>query len=211
MVSSDTARMGIIKRAAEPQTYVITRYKDVRPPVRLFLADMQRRGNPLNEAETMFEQRAEDPAESDLRQDDARQSIEVIRAIRGMSNQLASYQFVEAPHSQPKLVLAGVEISVRADLWVHGSRRGVDQIGGALLRMSQDDGSRREDMGRYVATLMRMHLDQNNPTDREPTNRLCLAIDVRHGQVFPAPSASTRRMSDMEAACRTIHALWGQV
>ena len=203
--------MGIIRRAAEPQTYVTTRYKDVRAPVRAFLSDNNRRGNPLNDAEAMFEQRAEDPAESDLRQDDARQSIEVIRSIRGMANQLAGFQFVEAPHSQPKLILSGVEVSVRADLWVNGSARGREQIGGALLRMTQDDGARRDDMGRYVATLMRMHLDQNNPTNREPANRLCMAIDIRHGQVFAAPNASTRRMNDMTAACQAIHALWGRV
>ena len=210
MVSSETARMGIIRRAAEPQTYVTTRYKDVRAPIKTFLSDMSRRGNPLNDAEAMFQQRAEDPAESDLRQDDARQSIEVIRAVRNMANQLAGYQFVEAPHSQPKLVLSGVEISVRTDLWVYGNSRGREQIGGAILRMTQDDGARRDDMGRYVATLVRMHLDQNNPTNREPVNRLCMAIDVRHGQIFPAPNASTRRMNDLEAACRVIHALWGQ-
>ncbi len=210
MVSSETARMGIIRRAAEPQTYVTTRYKDVRAPIKAFLSDMSRQGNPLNDAEAMFQQRAEDPAESDLRQDDARQSIEVIRAVRNMANQLAGYQFVEAPHSQPKLVLSGVEISVRTDLWVYGNSRGREQVGGAILRMTQDDGARRDDMGRYVATLVRMHLDQNNPTNREPVNRLCMAIDVRHGQIFPAPNASTRRMNDMEAACRVIHALWGQ-
>lgn len=202
--------MGIIRRAAEPQTYVTTRYKDVRAPIKAFLSDMSRQGNPLNDAEAMFQQRAEDPAESDLRQDDARQSIEVIRAVRNMANQLAGYQFVEAPHSQPKLVLSGVEISVRTDLWVYGNSRGREQVGGAILRMTQDDGARRDDMGRYVATLVRMHLDQNNPTNREPVNRLCMAIDVRHGQIFPAPNASTRRMNDMEAACRVIHALWGQ-
>lgn len=139
--------MGIIRRAAEPQTYVTTRYKDVRAPVRAFLADLARRGNPLNDAEAMFAQRAADPAESDLRQDDARQSIEVIRSLRGMANVLAPFQFVEAPHSQPKLMLSGVEVSVRADLWVYGNRSGSEQIGGALLRMTQDDGARREDMG----------------------------------------------------------------
>ena len=156
MVSSDTARMGIIKRAAEPQTYVTTRYKDVRAPIKAFLADPNRRVNPLNDAETMFEQRAADPAESSLRQDDARQSIEVIHAIRGMSNQLAGNLFHTAPNSQPKLSISGVEVSVRADLWVHGAARGVDQIGGAMLRMTQDDAetptaiARRREMGTYA-------------------------------------------------------------
>lgn len=211
MVSSDTARMGIIRRAADPQPYVTTRYQDARAALKAYLSDMARRGNPLREAETMFEQREADQSQSDLRRDDARQSIEVIQAVRSMDNQLARFNFVDAPHSQPKLNVSGVEVSVRADLWVYGERQGVEQIGGAILRMTQDDGARREDMGRYVATLMRMHLDQNNPTNRTPNNRLCMAIDVRHGQVFQAPNASARRISDLQAACTAISALWGRV
>ncbi|MFD3191288.1 hypothetical protein ACFMPD_13555 [Sedimentitalea sp. HM32M-2] len=216
MVSSDTARMGIIRRAAEPQTFVTTRYKDVRAPIRAFLSDMARCGNPLIEAASMFEQRADDPSESDLRKDDARQSIEVINALRDMDNLLSGFNFQQAPNSHPKLEISGVEISVRADLWAIGERRGVEQVGGAILRMTQDDAetptaiARRREMGVYVATLLRMHLDQNNPTDRMPANRLCMSIDVRHGQVFTAPNSNTRRMNDIEAACRVIQALWGQ-
>lgn len=159
----------------------------------------------------MFEQRAVDPSESDTRQDDARQSIEVINALRGMGKQLGRYQFHGAANSQPKLVLSGVEISVRADLWVYGEARGQEQIGGAIFRMTQSDGGKRADMGRYVATMLRMHLDQNNPTNRSAANRLCMAVDVRHGEVFVAPNSNARRMNDLEAACRVIHALWGQV
>ncbi|MBJ2153880.1 hypothetical protein [Paracoccus sp. IB05] len=217
MVSSDTARLGIIKRAAEPQTFVVTRYKDVRPTVKAFLTDLARSNRPLVQAEAMFAQRAEDPAETPIRQDDARQSIEVLRALQAMSNQLSSFSFHDTPQSQPKLTIAGVEVSVRADLWVHGASRGVEQIGGALLRMTQDDAetpsaaTKRRDMGLYAATLMRLHLDGNNPSDRTPANRLCMSIDIRHGQVFAAPTSNARRMSDIEAACRGIAALWGTV
>lgn len=128
-----------------------------------------------------------------------------------MDNQLARLQFHDAASSQPKLILSGVEVSVRTDLWVHGEHRGEEQVGGAIFRMTQDSGGRREDIGRYVATLSRMQLDQNNPTDRNPANRLCMAVDVRHGEVFAAPNSNARRMNDLEAACRVIHALWDQV
>jgi len=211
MVSSETAKQSIIRRNYDPQPFVVTRYQDARSAIKAYLSDLSRSQNPLNEAITMFEQRAVDPAESDTRQDDARQSIEVLNSLRVMGNQLDRYQFHDTPHSQPKLVLAGVEISVRADLWVYGENRGQEQVGGAILRMTQDDGARRGDMGRYVATMLRMHIDQNNPTDRTPTNRLCMAIDVRHGEVVAAPASNARRMNDLEAACRVIHALWGRV
>ena len=128
MVASETAKQSIIRRNFEPQAFVVTRYQDARSAIRAYLSDLARSQNPLNDAMQMFEQRAADPSESDTRQDDARQSIEVLTALRGMNNQLARYQFHDAGQSQPKLVLAGVEVSVRADLWVYGQSRGEEQL-----------------------------------------------------------------------------------
>ncbi len=217
MVSSDTARLGIIKRSYSPPTYITMRYTDARKVIKAHLSDISRNVNPLNQAEVMFQQRTTDNALTSLKQEDALKSIEVIQALRAMQNQLAGYNFTSAPQSQPKLILSGVTVSVRADLWSHGSSRGVDQIGGAILRMTQDDAdtpnaiSKRKEMGVYVATLLRMHLDQNNPTNNTPTNRLCMSIDVQHGKVFLAPNSNTRRMKDLQAACQVISALWGKV
>lgn len=40
---------------------------------------------------------------------------------------------------------------------------------------------------------------------------MCMSVDVRHGEVITAATSNARRMNDLEAACRVIHALWGQV
>ncbi len=173
--------------------------------------------NPLVSSEEMFRQRMSDNAESSLRQDDARNSIDVLHAVQRMRNQLAPFEFLPAPTTQRRLQLGGVEISVRADLLVHGSAKGANQIGAAVLRMTQDDAdtdaakTKRRDMGLYVATLARLHMDQNIPTDREVANRLCMSIDVQHGEHFQAPDANARRMNDLENACRFIAALWPTV
>lgn len=218
MVSSDTARIGIIRRAKNPSTPPIIRYRDVRPVVTAYLADPLRDVNHLVVAEATFEQRSADPAESSLRQDDARQSIEVLHAIQKMRNSLGTFDFQPAPPEQPKLALAGVEISVRADLLVHGvGRGGAQQIGGAVLRLTQDDAGtdpakeRRREMGLYVATLVGRHVSDHFAADRAVANRLCMSIDVQHGEVFPAPNANTRRMTDLENACRFIAAMWASV
>jgi len=214
MVSSDTARLGIIRRARAPNIPPIIRYKDARGPICAYLSDPIRNMNPLITGINTFQQRSVDPAETPLRQDDARQSIAVLEAVQGLSNQLGQYAFLQAPQSQPKLVLGGVEVSIRMDLFVHGTSRGQDQFGGAVLRMTQDDAdtdaarARRQAMGQFVATLVRRHAESVVPADRTPANRLCLAIDIQHGEVFPAPASSTRRMNDLEAACRMIAAMW---
>jgi hypothetical protein len=214
MVSSDTARMGIIRRAKNPQIPPIIRYRDVRTPICSYLSDPSHRVQPLLAAETMLQQRADDPSTGPLQRDDATHSIEVLHAIQRMRNQLAGYDFQPAPKDQGKLNIAGVEISVRADCLVHGTSRGEEQIGAAVLRMTMDDADtdaardRRRNMGLYVATLARMHVEQNIASNRAPANRLCLSVDVQHGEVFAAPNANTRRTSDIENVCRVIAAIW---
>lgn len=165
-------------------------------------------------AENMFQQRADDASESTLRQDDATNSIEVLHALQRMANQLGAFTFRQAPQTQRKLNLAGVEVSVRADLLVTAPIRGQDHAGAAVLRMTQDDADsdtargRRREVGLYVATLARLHVDQNLRPALPIANRLCMSIDVQHGERFQAPDANTRRTNDLEAACRFIAALW---
>lgn len=214
MVSSETAKVGIVRRAKYPQPPIVIRYKDVRGPVCSYLVDPVRNRRPLVAAEEMFQQRIDDPAVSSLVKDDAEHSIDVLHSIQALSNQLGSFDFREAPRDQQKLLLAGVEVSVRADLLVFGATKAEEQIGAAVLRLTMDDADteaareRRRQMGIYVATLARLHVDQNIQSNRTPANRLCLSIDVQHGEVFPAPNANSRRVSDLENACRMIAALW---
>lgn len=214
MVSSDTARMGIIRRAKFPQTPPIIRYRDARAAICSYLADPVRALDHLTAAEGMLRQKIDDPATGSLLRDDAEHSIDVLHAVQQMRNQLGGYDFHAAPAQQSKLQLGGVEVSVRADLLVQGSARGVEQIGSAILRMTMDDAGndvareRRRNMGLYVATLARLQTDQNIQSNRNPVNRLCMSIDIQHGEVFVAPNSNTRRTNDLENACRMIRAIW---
>ncbi|WP_107342007.1 hypothetical protein [Agrobacterium pusense] len=214
MVSSDTARMGILRRAKNPQTAPIIRYKDARAAICAYLSDPVRNLRSLTAAETMLQQRHVDPSTSPLLREDASLSIQVLHATQQMQNQLGAYDFHPAPRDQEKLNIAGVEVSVRADLLVHGSSRTAEQIGSAMLRMTMDDADndaareRRRNMGLYVATLARLHTEQNISSNREPANRLCLSIDIQHGEVFVAPNANSRRVNDIENVCRMITAIW---
>ncbi|QLH40735.1 MAG: hypothetical protein HWD60_19820 [Defluviicoccus sp.] len=213
MVSSPTAQVGIIRRARDAIIPPVTRYRDARKPLCSYLTDRSRSVNPLVSAEQMLLQRAEDPSESSFRQDDAKQTIAVLNAIQGMSNQLGSFDFHHAPNSQSPVVICGVEISVRADLLVYSTVRSKQQIGAAIFRLSQDDAEtdaarvKRKKMGQYVATLARIHLDKNITSERIAASRLCMSIDVQHGEVFQAPAAA-QLTSNIENACRFIAALW---
>lgn len=217
MLSSETAKIGIIKRAKYPLPAPIIRYRDVRPVVCAYLADQMRRVNRLSDAEDMFRQRAADMSQSALVRDDARASIEVIGAIQRLTNKLAGFEFSIAQQDQGKLNIAGVEISVRADVLAKTVVRGKDIYGAAVLRLTQDGAdtetaiTKRRDVGLYVATIARMHADQNLIFVGDVGNRACMSIDVQHGEFFQAPDATTRRMQDIENACRFIAAIWETV
>ena len=184
----------------------------------LLLGRSNHKTDVLDQAETMFLHRTTDPAESDFRRDDAKQSIEVIHAMPSILKDLAKHQFVSAPQRQKKLKISGVEVSVRADLYVLGGNNTGNQIGSAVLRMTKNDKTttaaqdKRKQMGLYAATLIMMHMKANNTQkNRVPAAKLCLAIDVQHGKVFTAPTFYKKRINDLESACLTIAALWGCV
>ena len=214
MVSSQTTQLSIIRRAKNPTLPPIIRYRDVRVPICEYLSDPTRNVNPLIKAEMALEQRSQDSSQSAMRQDDAKKSIEVLHAIQRLSNQLGEFDFQPAPTKQQNLLLSGVDVSVKADLLVHAANRNKALIGAAILRMTQDDTDsessreKRREMGLYVATLVRMHVDQNIASDRALSNHLCMSIDVQHGEIFHAPNAAVRRMSDLESACLMISVLW---
>jgi hypothetical protein len=209
--------MGIIRRSKFPQKPPMIRYKDARSAVTSYLASPIRAVNPINAARALLQQRQEDESLSAFARDDAAHSIEVLDGIMGMGNLLGQYDFQQAPAQQPKLVLSGVEVSVRADLLVHGTSRGVEQIGAAVLRLSVDGPdddeaiAKRRRMGFYVAALARLHVEQNITSNREPSNRLCMSIDVQHGDVFVTPTGNARRVSDLENACAFIRGIWPTV
>ena len=158
MVSKPTTQISIVRDAKSPIKPPIIRYIDARRTIIKYLSDKTRSISTLVAAEQMLLQRSVDPAEGSLRQEDAVKSIEVLHSLQAMANQLAAFNFRPAPVKQAKLIIAGVEVSVHANFILEGQDKGVEQIGAAMLRMTQDDTAtaaaklKRKNMGLYVAT-----------------------------------------------------------
>ena len=70
---------------------------------------------------------------------------------------------------------------------------------------------RREDAGTYAAALVWLYVSQKLATDHTPNNNLCMSIEVRYAKAFIAPRKNSQRMSNLEAACKGIAALWGEI
>ncbi len=217
MVASDTGRLGIIKRAKFVSAPPIIRYRDVRPAICAYLSDDVRSVNPLISAELKFQQQSDDPSFSSLMQDDAKKSIEVLHSIQQMNNKVSAFTFRPMQKDQPKLSISEVEVSVVGDLFVHAVVKKIPHVGIGVLRFNQGEADteaaikKREEMGRYVATVAQRHLTQNIKPNLPISNKLCMSIDIQHGDIFCAPDANARRMADIENACRFIKAMWPSI
>lgn len=218
MVSGDTGRVGIVRRARESGTAPRARYKDVRSALRNALTDAPGERRILAEAQTMLEQRADDSAVSAFRRDDAAKSLEVINAYREMRNSLAGYDYVMPPPRQPSLNISGVEVSVTLDLLIHRMNGETQEIGGVLFRLTTPDedetdnaAAKRRNMGTYAATLVRMQVAENFAGNRSPAYPICWSVDVQCREVHVAPRTFAKRVQAIENACLTIAAMWDRV
>lgn len=218
MVTGDRGRLGIIKRSKEVSTAVVIRYADVRNSIKASLCDPVNEKRLLAAARDMFEQKSEDIALSDFVRDDSLKSIDVIDAFSGMRQQIAGYDFVQAPASQPFLKISGVDIAVNCDILIHRTQKEIEQIGATLFRLTKPDdeesekaAAKRKDMGLYAATLVYMQIAQNLKGNRTPFPALCMSLDIQNKEVFEAPSRISVRVQNIESACLFIKSMWDSV
>lgn len=218
MVSGDTGRIGIIKRAKEKRSAVAIRYADVRAAIAASMCDPLKSKTILAAASDAFEQRTTDASLSTWSREDASKSLDVVEAFGRMKNSFAGYDFVPAPKKQAMLLLGGVSVSVNCDVLIHRPIKGVESIGAALYRLTkpEEDESdkaktKREQMGRCVATLVLMQVGANLAGNRSPSFELCWSVDVQTGEIHKAPKNTKALIANMENACQFIAAMWDKV
>lgn len=215
MVSGDTGRMGIIRRAREKKSVVAVRYSDVRTATAAAMCDPIKGKHILATAYQSFEQKASDASLSPWAREDAAKSLDVIESFGKMKNQLVGFDFVQAPPKQSPLALGGVAVSVNCDVLIHRPVKGVPSIGAALFRLTKPDEdesdkakAKRDQMGRHVATLVLMQVGASLAGNLQPAFELCWSIDVQTGEIYKAPKNTKALATSMENACQFIAAMW---
>lgn len=218
MVTAEVGREGIVKAAKYPKKPLVIRYRDARLAIKRAMCDIVNERRIINEARNELAGRVEEGTASDFSRDDAAQSIEALDAYLALRNQFVGFDFVQAPTSQPKLEISGVNVSVTCDVIIHNEVRGIPYMGAALLRMTKPDedesdraSEKRNEMGKYAATLVYMQAKNLNLEDRKCKPDLCWSVDVRSRDIHKAPASIVRRIGNIEAACRTILDIWNRV
>lgn len=217
MESSESSKLGIIRRNKYPSMHPNKRYQEAKRRLTAFLADDVRDKTKLASAIEYFRQIADDNSYLISKREDARTSAHAIEAFFVAYNtlDLAKLTFRLPEERLDPLVVSGVKVPTTLDLYSLLPVRGVDHHGGVILRLTmaeETDGgrSRREAIGHYAATLAYLQMADKKPFGDEPLARICLQIDVQN-QMKCEARAGSRRIKDLESACTMIAHVWPSV
>jgi hypothetical protein len=126
---------------------------------------------------------------------------------------LEDYQF-SASHPNPqKLLVAGVQISVRPEVHVTATdSRTQNQYLGCLKLYFSKDTPLTDNSGQNTSTLLYQFANAYLTRPNMPAKqKACLTIDVFGQKAFSAPHSTTRRIADITAACQEINLLWQSI
>ncbi len=218
LISSPTAQLGIIKRSKEVSTAINVRYKDVRKVLKSALIDSVNEKSIINTAINSFYQKSNDSALTSFVKEDSSKSVDVLQSFSLMRNKMAGTDFYGIQSQQPLLLISGVEVSVNCDLLIKKPSAKGDQIGALIFRMTKPDEdesttakAKRKNMGQYVATLVRLQVDNSLAGSDAPTNNLCWSVDVQCGDVHICPRTFAKRQKDITSACQFISNMWNTI
>lgn len=215
MLASDTGRLGIIKSSIKSSSAVVIRYKHARTCIKEFLSTGNRDVAVVHAKIADLQAIADDDTQKPFTREDANLSIDALYSFIRLQNQISNQlEFIPVPtKGQPHVMMNGVDVSVNLDLIAQRTYRNRLQMGGVICRFTKSDSdtpaaiSKREDMGRYVATLAHIRASQSTG-NREAYRGISMSVDVQFGRAIQCPPSYAQRVTNMENACRFISAMW---
>jgi hypothetical protein len=122
--------------------------------------------------------------------------------------------FSQGPNPSEALLIAGVEVSVWPDAIARATTRtGEARVGEVFVRCTigtpgEVAENRRAEANVHLATIAHMHAAGNLGDIGTAHAGTSMVIDVPRGAVIRGPANITRRVTNIEAACSMIAAVW---
>jgi len=114
-------------------------------------------------------------------------------------------------HAPPKLVYHGVEVSVRPQIILRGTRKGKKLVGAVKIHFAKGFTMDKDTAG-YVSAAVQEHCLRHIAKDDEAVFAdYCSVIDVGSGQVFPGVKSTKARLKDIEDTCENIKDIWPNI
>lgn len=213
-------QMAILRQAKAPSDNKpkIIQYKFARQAISSCLRSPENTNHIVAATVANLEQRRDDEANGPLVRDDAQRSLEVVQTFQRSVNalDLSAGRYEAAPNPSPSLMVAGVEISVYPDALVRFNTRAGERLGEVFVRCTigttgENAENRRSEANGHLATIAHMHAAQHLAHIGAPHSQASMVIDVPRGRVVYGSANTTRRVQQIETACRMIAAIWPTV
>lgn len=214
--ATPTRRKGIIRDAKFPRQVVTARYDTAKEAVNKYLTDSTRSVQILNDIVIELGKAGNDPKASAWKKDNCLRSIEAIATFQKSANKLGlnAFSFRLPPATKTVLDIYGVRISVAMDLIAYKSNKhGHQSIGGVLLLVAKSDASSKNRAARCeaAAVLTMLATEEHLSALGEIDPKLCMAVDVFGGTVYPAKGNYKRLNGSIESSCEEIAQRWPSI
>mgnify|MGYP001063024020 CR=1 FL=1 len=212
LVSANPARRRrIVQDQKYPNTSVVARYRQAHEPIQSYLTG-NRDASIVNDAISRLR---DDRTGTEWAIDDRWNTADALGKFLEIADQLPNgngEEYQAGDQNPPKLSISGVDISIRPDLLIGFERRGKKYIGALKFHFVKNpDSSLTRSGSEYVCTLLHQWLQVHSPDGFVPSQAHCLSVDVFRGTVTSAPRSTTRRITEITAACEEIAARWPQL
>lgn len=208
--SSASRRRRIVYDQKHPSKVIVPLYGRARSPIGDFLAA----GGDMSVLSKAIQSLRLEEADSDWARKDLDNTADALELFAAIAEELPldGVQYRCSGDTCPRLSIGGVRISVRPDVLLLFERRGKRHVGALKIHYIRDDKKALRLAGQeFVATLCHKWLEKHGPDGRSPQRSHCYSIDVFRQTLITAPTAITRRMQEIEAACQEIALLWQTV
>lgn len=205
------------------QTNIRAAYAAARHAFRAYNSDPLRPISTLNKVKDALGRKAVDPDLTPRQQAVHSREIELIDLfiLREQAIGLRGLP-LSRMKKLPPLTLEGVTVSIQPDFLIDPPS---GKIGSLILRVTKapdpdackrdatraERGEHRREIGRYLIALQEVLLNAQDEWRGRVDRDLIFVSDVRLGERIGAGADHTARMREVEAACRQIRTLWGDV
>lgn len=207
VTASPARRRRIIADQKTPPDVKVARYRLADQPLGQFFQG----GGDVASIHAAVERLRMDRTGSDWAVDDRANTADALEHFLRIRDRLPMHdvEYVRPPSWPAVAEIEGVRVSIAPQFLLRFKRRGVDCVGAIKFHFPKTPTSALEQKGgEYVATLLHRWLVNSCPAGSQAVASCCFSIDVFRQSVVVAPTAVTRRMEDIEAACEEIAAHW---
>jgi len=210
ITSNATRRRRIVHEQKYPKDTVVALYRHAKKPIEKYFRNGRDPEILLEAAEKLREDRSGTSWAIDDRWNTADALEHFSEIAEGLPSEHGEvYRLGDA--QPPKLLIAGVDVSIRPDFLIHFEKRGVAHTGALKLHFVKNADSALTRAGsEYVSTMLHQWLEAHGP-EGKASHAHCICVDVFRRSTFLAPKSNARRLEDIQSMCEEIAARWPQL